>query len=84
MKIDGGLVLVVLFFRQLGIVIHVLHVVVVLQHLQQLLNLLDRFFVRQRNRVLRNLVHFSGQEGDALLLQRFADGGEVVRRGVDS
>lgn len=58
-----NLVVFFLIFRKLGVMEHILYVVIVFQHFQKLLNLFDRLRIAYRHGVLRNLLHFGGEEG---------------------
>ena len=61
----------------------ILHIVVVLQHLQQLLHLLQRFFVRGDHGILRDHLHLGAQEGQSLRFQLLTHGGELIGIGGD-
>ena len=63
--------------------IDVLHVVVLLQQVQHLLDLQDGIRIGNGHGVLRNLGNLSGEEGDSLLFQVLPDSAEVVGGGHD-
>ena len=63
--------------------IYILYIIAFFQQIQHLAEILDRIWIRYGNSVLRDLVHFGRNEGQALLFQFFADNGEGIGSGID-
>ena len=59
----GEELLLLFLLGQLGVVVNVLDVIVVLEHVQQLLDVLEDVGVGDGDGVLGDLVHFRRQEG---------------------